>query len=154
MLGRISVQVRCNGSNPWQIYVPVTIKAFQQVVTAATPLRREQRLEAGLVELTEKEVSNLSQGYFSSVEEVIGKSLKRPGPFNGVIQPNMLVEAMVIKRGDEVVILAKSGSLSVKSAGIAVNDGRVGQQIQVKNKASQRVITARVINNQLVEVVM
>lgn len=154
MLGRISVQVRCNGSNPWQIYVPVTIKAFQQVVTAATQLRREQRLEAGLVELTEKEVSNLTQGYFSSVEEVTGKSLKRPVPFNGVIQPNMLVEAMVIKRGDEVVILAKSGSLSVKSAGIAVNDGRIGQQIQVKNKASKRVITARVINNKLVEVVM
>jgi len=42
----------------------------------------------------------------------------------------------------------------VRSAGIAISNGRVGQQIQVKNKASKRVITARVINGNLVEVVM
>jgi len=154
LLGRVSIRVRCDGNKPWQIYVPVTIKAFQKVVTATTPLAREQRLEAGLIELTEKEVSRLTQGYFSSVAAVTGKSLKRPVPMNGVIQPNMLIEAMVIKRGDEIMIIAKSGALSVRSAGIAISNGRVGQQIQVKNKASKRVITARVINGNLVEVVM
>ncbi|EGG98196.1 hypothetical protein imdm_386 [gamma proteobacterium IMCC2047] len=44
--------------------------------------------------------------------------------------------------------------MSVKSPGIAINNGRVGQQIQVKNKSSKRVITARVVNSRLVEVVM
>jgi len=154
LLGRVSIRVRCDGSNPWQIYVPVTVKAYQKVVTAAAPLAREQRLDKSVIELTEKDVSRLTQGYFSSVSEVLGKSLKRPVSLNGVIQPNMVVEAMVIKRGDEVMIIAKVGTLSVKSHGIAVNNGRVGQQIQVKNKASKRVITARVINSALVEVVM
>ncbi len=154
LLGRVSIQVRCDGNNPWQIYVPVTVKAYQKVVTAAAPLTRDQRLDESVIALTEKDISRLTQGYYSSVSEVLGKSLKRPVSLNGVIQPNMVIEAMVIKRGDEVMILAKIGTLSVKSHGIAVNNGRIGQQIQVKNKASKRVITARVISSTLVEVVM
>ncbi len=154
LLGRISIRVRCEGSKPWQIYVPVSVKAYQKVVTAAAPLTQEQRLDASVIALTEKEVSRLTQGYYSSVNEVLGKSLKRPVPLNGVIQPNMVVEAMVINRGDEVMIVAKVGTLSVKSPGIAINNGRVGQQIQVKNKSSKRVITARVVSSRLVEVVM
>lgn len=154
LLGRISIRVRCDGNKPWQIYVPVTVKAYQKVVTAAAPLTREQRLDASTVALTEKDVSRLSQGYFSSISDVLGKSLKRPVQLNGVILPNMVAEAMVISRGDEVMIIAKIGTLAVKSPGIAVNNGRVGQQIQVKNKASKRVITARVINSRLVEVIM
>jgi len=154
ILGRVSIRVRCDGNNPWQIYVPVTVKAYQKVVTASAPLAREQRLDRSVIELTEKEVSRLTQGYFSSINEVLGKSLKRPVSLNGVIQPNMVVESMVISRGDEVMIIAKIGTLSVKSPGIAINNGRIGQQIQVKNKASKRVITARVITSKLVEVIM
>lgn len=154
LLGRTSIRVRCNGNQPWQIYVPVTIKAYQKVVTATAPLTRAQRLDASVIKLSEKEVSRLTQGYFSSLEQVIGKSLRRPVPLNGVINPAMVVEAKVISRGDEVMIVAKVGTLSVKSAGVAMNNGRVGQQIQIKNKASKRVITARVINSKLVEVVM
>lgn len=154
MLGRVSIKVRCEGPAPWQIYVPVNIKAFQKVVTASAPLARDQRLDASLLSLTEKEVSLLTQGFFSQIDEVSGKSLKRPVQANSVIQPHMIIEPLVIKRGDEVMILAQSGSLSVKSPGIAVTKGRIGQQIQVKNKASSRVVTARVINSKLVQVVM
>ena len=134
LLGRISIRVRCEGHTPWQIYVPVTVKAYQKVVTAAAPLAREQRLDSSNIQLTEKEVSRLTQGYFSSIDEVLGKSLKRPVSLNRVIQPNMVAEAMVISRGDEVMIMAKKGTLSVKSPGIAITNGRVGQQIQVKKQ--------------------
>lgn len=154
MLGRVSIKVRCEGTRPWQIYVPVTIKAYQKVVTAAVPLARDQRLDRVVLELKEKEVSRLTQGYFSNLDQVIGKTVKRPLQVNGVLLPNMIIETMVISRGDEVMIVAKSGALSVKSPGIAINKGRIGQQIQVKNKASKRVVTARIINSKLVQVVM
>lgn len=154
MIGRVSIKVRCEGPQPWQIYVPVTIKAYQKVVTAAAPLARDQRIDASLVTLREQEISQLRQGFFSRIEEVEGKSLKRPVRTNGVIQPSMIIEPLVINRGDEVMIQAQSGALTVKSPGIAVSKGRIGQQIQVKNKASNRIVTARVINSKLVQVVM
>ena len=66
----------------------------------------------------------------------------------------MVKEPIIIKRGDVVMIIAKAGALSVKSAGVAINDGRLGQQIQVKNKASKRIVVARVISSKQVQVVM
>jgi len=154
LTGRLSIAVRCDGSKAWKIYVPVTVRAYRKVVTAAVPLARNQTLEPALLELTEKEVSRLNQGYFSSFAEVSGKSLNRPLQLSGVLQPNMIVEPMMIKRGDEVIIIAKTGALSVKSPGIAISNGRLGQQIQVRNKSSNRVVMARVINNRQVQVVM
>lgn len=154
LMGRISIAVRCEGNKPWKIYVPVTIKAYRKVVTAAVPLARNQVLEAALLEMTEKEVSRLNQGYFSSISDVKGKSLNRSLQLSGVLQPNMVKEPIIIKRGDVVMIIAKTGALSVKSAGVAINDGRLGQQIQVKNKSSKRVVVARVISSNQVQVVM
>lgn len=154
LMGRISIAVRCEGNKPWKIYVPVTVMAYRKVVTAAVPLARNQVLEPTLLKLTEKEVSRLTQGYFSSFSAVNGKLLNRPLQLSGVLQPSMVIEPIIIKRGDEVIIIAKTGALSVRSAGIAINNGRLGQQIQVKNKASKRIVTARVISSQQVQVVM
>jgi len=154
LMGRISIAVRCEGSKPWKIYVPVTIRAYRKVVTAAVPLARNQALEPALLDLTEKDVSRLTQGYFSSIDAVSGKLLNRPLQLSGVLQPNMIIEPVMIKRGDEVIIIAKTGALLVRSAGVAINDGRLGQQIQVKNKSSKRVVMARVISNKQVQVVM
>lgn len=154
LMGRISIAVRCEGNKPWKIFVPVAIKAYRMVVTAAVPLARNQSLEPELLKLTEKDVSRLNQGYFSSIAEVKGKLLSRSLQLSGILQPNMVIEPIMIKRGDEVMIIAKTGSLSVKSAGVAINDGRLGQQIQVKNKASKRVVMARVISSKQVQVVM
>jgi flagella basal body P-ring formation protein FlgA len=154
LIGRISIAVRCEGNKPWKIYVPVTIKAYRMVVTAAEPLARNQSLEPTLLKLTEKDVSRLNQGYFSSIAEVKGKQLIRSVQLGAILKPNMVKEPIIIKRGDVVMIIAKTGALSVKSAGVALNDGRLGQQIQVKNKASKRVVVARVINSKQVQVVM
>lgn len=154
LIGRISIAVRCEGNKLWKIFVPVTVRAYRKVVTAAVPLARNQTLEPALLELTEKDVSHLTQGYFSSITAVAGKSLSRPLRLSGVLQPNMVIEPVIIKRGDEVIIIAKTGTLSVKSPGIAINDGRLGQQIQVRNKSSKRVVMARVISSQQVQVVM
>lgn len=154
LMGRISVEVSCVGNKPWKIYVPVIISAYRQVVTAAVPLSRRQKLDASVLKMTEKDVAHLKQGYFSSIEEVEGKLLRRSLQLSGVLKPNMIVEPIMVKRGDEVIITAKSGTLSVQSTGIAINDGRIGEQIQVKNKSTQRVVTARVVNSKEVEVLM
>ncbi|WP_262163245.1 flagellar basal body P-ring formation chaperone FlgA, partial [Escherichia coli] len=53
--------------------------------------------------------------------------------------------AEVIRRGDQVVISARGASVSVRMPGEALTDGAPGEQINVRNLRSQRVVRARVV---------
>jgi len=66
----------------------------------------------------------------------------------------MLQLAEAVRRGDQVVISARSGGINVRMQGEALSGGTLGQQISVRNLTSQRVIRARVAGPGQVEVEM
>ena len=154
LIGRISARVSCQGQKPWSIYVPVSILAYKKVVTARAPLARGTLLKTTHLQLTEVEISGLNQGYLSAVRLATGKQLKRAVRLNDILKPNMLVEPKVISRGDDITILVSSGPLEVRSSGVALTDGKRGQQISVKNKASKRIIRATVVSKTLVKAIL
>lgn len=65
-----------------------------------------------------------------------------------------LEQAEVVRKGDQVVITARSGTLSVRMPGEALSNGGLNEQIRVKNLNSQRVIKAQVMAPGQVEVSM
>jgi len=152
LLGRVTAKVACKGASPWTIYVPLSVQVFKKVVTVRSPATTGKILKQSDLQLSEKEVSSLTQGYFSDFNQVANKLLKRSVTMNGVVTPNMIEEPKVIRKGDEVMIVAAKGTLSVSSPGIALSDGRVGQQISVKNSSSKRVVKAVVKQKGWVEV--
>lgn len=150
--GRITAKVSCSSPLPWSIYVPVTVKNYRNVLAARSPLTRGHILRGEDLTFVEKDISRLTGGYFIKGAEIVGKEVSRTVPANGIITTRMVAEPKVISRGDEVVILADSGTLTIRSLGIAVSAGRVGQQIKVKNKSSNRLIKATVIKRGVVKV--
>ena len=60
----------------------------------------------------------------------------------------------MVRKGDHVVITARSGSLSVRMPGEALSKGGLSEQIRVRNLNSKRVVKARVIGPGQVEVAM
>lgn len=154
LIGRVSAKVECLGRSPWTVHIPVDIKVFKKVVATQSPLPRNHMLSRTDLQLAEKDVTNLRNGYFISIAKLDGKQLKRSLPIHGVITPNMVVLPMAVKRGDEVMILAKKGMLTVRSPGIAMVDGRVGQQIRVRNTSSKRIVKAEIIKKGLVKILI
>ncbi|MEZ5548062.1 MAG: flagellar basal body P-ring formation chaperone FlgA [Pseudomonadales bacterium] len=154
LLGRVTAKVECKSPSPWTIYVPLTIQVFKKVVTIRAPATAGKLLEHNDLQLSEQEVSSLTQGYFTQIKQVSNKLLKRSITMNGVITPRMIEEPKVVKKGDEVMIVATKGALSVRSPGVALSDGRVGQQISVKNSATKRIVKARVKRKGLVQVII
>ena len=109
-----------------------------------TALRRDSIIGAGDVALVEQDVSLLNRGYVTEVEQVIGRKLTRATRTDQVLTPSMLQLAEAVRRGDQVVISARSGGINVRMQGEALSGGTLGQQISVRNLTSQRVIRARV----------
>ena len=153
-IGRVTVKVRCDSSSPWTVFVPAQVRLFRDVVTTTRPLKRAGIIEPGDVMLRERDISLINQGYFTALDQAIGQKLTRPTVADQVLTLVHLEQAEVISKGDQVVITARSGTLSVRMPGEALSNGGLREQIRVKNLNSNRVIKAQVIAPGQVEVAM
>lgn len=153
-LGRVIVRVRCDGASPWTIFVPAQVRLFREVVTTTRPLKRTGIINPEDVTLRERDISQINQGYLTSVDQAIGQKLVRPMVSDQVITLVHLEQAEVVRKGDQVVISARSGTLNVRMPGEALSNGGMSEQIKVKNLNSQRVIKARVTAPGQVEVAL
>jgi len=153
-IGRVTVRVRCDGASPWTVFVPAQVKLFRDVVVVTRPLKRTGILGFEDVALRERDISQINQGYLTSVDQAIGQKLTRPMVTDQVITLVHLEQAEVVRKGDQVVISANSGTLTVKMPGEALSNGGMSEQIRVKNLNSNRVIKARVTAPGQVEVAL
>jgi flagella basal body P-ring formation protein FlgA len=91
-------------------------------------------------------------GYPASMEDVVGKVLKRDVPANTLVTDQILEDRIVLKRGDMVTIIAESDKLVVRAKGKTVDKGRMGDVIRVKNIASGKEVMAKVVSSSSVKV--
>ena len=153
-IGRVTMRVRCDGSAPWTVFVPGQVRLYREVVIVSRPLKRNNVVTAMDIALAERDVGLLNQGYLTSLQQAIGKKLTRPLSPDQVLAPIHVQTAEAIRKGDQVVISARSRGISVRMPGEALSDGVVGKQISVRNQRSNRVIRARVVGPGQVEVAM
>lgn len=142
--GRVAVSVRCTGEAPWSLFVPVTITARAPVVVLKGPLQRGKVLTSADLELRELPVDTLPPQYLSRAEDVIGSELTRNVNNESYATASMLRLRKLVEKGQSVVILAQSGQLAVKMAGVAQEAGQLGDRIGVLNTASGRTVYGQV----------
>jgi flagella basal body P-ring formation protein FlgA len=153
-VGRVTIKVRCEGANPWTIFVPGQVHIYRSVLIASRPLKRATVLSETDLKLIERDVGLLNQGYLTSIEQAVDKKLTRQLLTDQVLAPVHLQQAEVIRKGDHVVITARSGGISVRMTGEALTDGALGEQIRVRNQGSGRSIRVRVTGPGQVEAPM
>lgn len=153
-IGRVTTRVRCDGNSPWTVFVPAQIRLYQSIVITSRPLSRLSVISSADVSLVERDIAQLPQGYLTSLEQALGKKLTRQVNAQQALSPNHLQALSMINKGDQVVITARSGSVKVHMPGEALANGAAGEQIQVRNLRSQRVVRARVVAPGQVEVAM
>ncbi|NYH73822.1 flagella basal body P-ring formation protein FlgA [Pseudomonas flavescens] len=153
-VGRVTMRVRCDGAAPWTVFVPGQVRLYREVVTLVRPVKREGVLGEADIMLAERDVGLLNQGYLTEMEQAIGRKATRAMQPDQVLAPVHIRQAEVIRRGDQVVISARSGGINVRMPGEALSDGAIGKQISVRNQRSQRVVRARVTGPGQVEVSM
>ncbi len=153
-VGRVTVRVRCEGSSPWTVFVPAQVQLFRNVVTVMRPLKRDAIVTEDDVAMRERDVSSVGLGFLSSLDQAVGQKVVRPMVIDQVVTPGALEQPRMIHKGDQVVIIARSGSLAVRMPGEAMSDGSFNEQIRVKNLNSSRVIKANVTGPGQVEVAM
>lgn len=150
--GRGVVGVRCTGSTPWKIYVPVQVALMEHVVSSRHPLVSGQVLEADDLMLRETDVSQFHKAYFTDIKDVVGLRAKRAIAAGRTLHAGLLNREKLVKRGSQVEIIAGSDGLYVSMKGKALADGGRGDRIRVKNLTSGRVVTGEVTESGVIRV--
>lgn len=150
--GRVTAEVRCPGSRPWRLFVPVRVSVTKALVVAAVPLERGKVLAEGDVILAEREVGALPGGYLTAPGAAVGRVVRRAIPAGAAVAPGSLEMPVLVRRGQPVTLEARSGAIVVQVAGVARADGALGQLIAVENTSSRKVLQGIVRNEKSVEI--
>lgn len=138
--GQTTVQVRCTAPVAWSLFIPVRIERYLEVLVLARPVERQQVLGPSDLRLERQAVSKLTSGYFTDPKEVIGLSARRRLTAGQVLIPAHVETRPLIKRGQEVTLYVSRPGLMVRMKGIALEDGRLGDRIRVRNSSSKKVV--------------
>lgn len=149
---RATVGVRCTHGAQWTVYVAVAIETEAPVLILNRPIAHDAPLTPADVEVSARKLPGLSSGYLTDVAQLQGQSAKRDLAAGVILTPGMLQPTTLIRRGQQVTVLASVGGLEVRTEAIALSDGSANSRIRVKNLATAKVLEGTVDNGSLVRV--
>ncbi|HQU15112.1 MAG: flagellar basal body P-ring formation chaperone FlgA [Gammaproteobacteria bacterium] len=151
-LGNTAVGIRCTGAHPWTLYVPAQVALYGKVLVAARALTRGTTLTSDDFRLARRDLNGLAYGYLTNPKTALGKRALRLIPAGAALTPNTLAFPPLVRRGQQVTLVAGVGGLEVRMAGTALADGANGADIKVRNLSSKRVVEGTVVATGVVRV--
>ena len=128
------------------------VVVYEQVLLVTRDLEIEHPFTAADVRMEEREVEAASVDYFHSPDEVIGKVPARVLKAGQLLRRNMVQMPVAVEVGTPVNILVDMNGIQVKAEGIALQKGRIGAYIRVKNARSGKFLRGKVIDAHTVQI--
>ena len=150
---RFSIIFRVDNQVAKNMSVRGKIEALAPVVVAVNRLKRGTVLSPSDLTLAIKDLNEVNNPGLD-VSSFSGKKLTRNIKAGAVITLPMVATLPIIKRGERVKIVIRSGPLHLSASGIARTDGTHDQMIRVQNINSNKIIHCRVAAPGLVEVLL
>lgn len=151
LLGRLNIKISCT-SPQWSAWQPVLVQGWLPVVVATAPLKTGEEIPVEFLELRKMEVTWTNDNYFTRLADVARSMARYRINAGAVVTAGMLEAPQLVHRGDEVIIEADAGELTVRDTGIALENGRRGATVHVRNSHSGKIIEGIASGNRLVRI--
>ncbi|MGI9135097.1 MAG: flagellar basal body P-ring formation chaperone FlgA [Rhodoferax sp.] len=159
---RETVRVRCVGNPSWQLYLRLLFKPGAAApprsdavadASASTAVARKvvvarQLLRAGTVVsadlLLEQDYSGpaLDTQAVASIKDVVNGEMVREVPAGVPLRSHDVRRAMLVRMGQSVILtVSQSSGFSITARVEALQDGRMGDQVRLKNPESGRLLS-------------
>jgi flagella basal body P-ring formation protein FlgA len=139
--GHLSARVRCAGTAGPSARLPVQVEVHVPMLVANGAIARGTLLDAGAVSVRELPLGN-SSDYLTDAASAIGQRTRNSLRAGQPIGPRHLEAGDDVTAGQQVALAAGGPDFSVTVAGQALQNGRAGEQIRVRNLATGRVVAA------------
>jgi flagella basal body P-ring formation protein FlgA len=154
-----TVRVRCQTDKPWQLYIrllpassvpeatavkPTDAKeiSHKQVVVGKLLLRRGTLLTADMLSEIEYSAQGLDPQAVSSIRDLENAEIIRDMPAGTPLRSHDVRRAVLVKQGQSVLLTVTQGNgFSITARVDALQDGKMGEQIRLKNPESGRILS-------------
>jgi len=148
---RVIARVSC-AAPAWTLNVPVEIRRTHTVLVLRRALGRGESIVAADVTPQPRELSGLASPFISRPEELAGRLTRRPLSEGTAITADALNAALLIKRGQQVILVAETAGFAVRAPGRALADASASQRVRVQNLNSLKIVEGVAENDAVVRV--
>lgn len=120
------------------------------VVVAAADVPANRPLAEAELAMERRKLTELADA-LPAPDAAVGQASTRPLRSGQPVLARFLAQPMLVRRGESVTIVARNAGIEVQVAGEAVEPGRRGEVIKVRNASTGKVIRARVVDSGVVE---
>ena len=145
--------VYVNGRAHRTISFTANVKVYDSVLVANHDLRIEVPVTAADFHTAEIAIDGRNE-YVKDVAEVTGLVPHRFIRAGSPVTKSYFQQPVAVNSGQRVNIILNYHGIKASAKGIVMTRGRVGSLVKVKNEASEKILTAKVIDAHTVEVTM
>lgn len=147
---RMPLKVSCPDTPGWTHEFVARVALEAEVLVSAGAIAAGKALTAADVRPERRDVTQMADA-LGTADEAVGQSSRRALREGQVLQARLLNKAVLVKRGAAVRIVARQGGVSVENAGESLQAGSLGELVRVRNTASGKTLSARVVDEGVVE---
>ena len=137
--GNATVGVRCAGTNPWTLYVPVTVRVTGNYIVTARPLAPGQIVTQADLTTTLGDLTQLPAGVVTDPAQAVGKTTNGGLAAGQPLRLDWLRKPPVILQGQSVRLLSQGPGFRVSAEGQAQANATEGQLVQVRTASGQTI---------------
>lgn len=145
--GRTRVGLRCvEGEKPWNVFLPVTIKAFGPAWVLTSNVNAGDVLTHDQVMQSEVDWAESPHAIIALQEDWVGQTAARNLTAGMALRQTMVKPPQLFAMGAVVKVLVGGGGFSVTSSGKALEAGGEGQTVRVRmdnNRTVMGTVNAR-----------
>lgn len=144
-----------NAQGKWK-KLPITcmVRRFANVLISTRRLDREHVIKGDELRFVKSEITNSRQRIYTDINSVLGRQTRRIVSAGTILTSSMIKIIPVIQRGDNVTALIRKKNLMISFPAKANQEGQIGDEIIVRDLASNRLVKAKVLNQGTVIVIM
>ncbi len=149
--GRSSVYIRCHYP-AWNISASTEVKVFAPVVMASHSLPPGTIIQANDLKMEKVELTRLpTLDILLNPQDALHQKAKVGIREGQILQSNWLIAPPIIKTGQKIQLMIKTGDFMISHEGQAMQDAAINQKIKVKVPSGQ-VVEGIVVSDTVVSV--
>lgn len=148
----VSVTIRVNGQFAHRSIVRIRVHQYKKIAVLNRAIEPKRIITADDVRLERMDVTRLGAGYSTNLNEFIGKQAARYLAAGAILKSSMVQKPIIIQAMMPVKIVSKRNGVEIAADGQALQSGKEGDLIRVRNTLTKKIIVARIIDSESVEV--
>ena len=149
--GKGRIGLRCTqGATKWNVYLPVTVKAFGPALVAAGNTAAGSVLTAADLTPAEVDLADDASPAIANAALAVGRALARPLKAGQSLRQSHLKPRQWFAAGDSVTVVTQGAGFSVAGEAQALTNGIEGQPARVRTDGG-RVLTGQPVGDRRLE---